>query len=317
MSRTISELTPGQTVYLDETVDGTLQHVPYYYLGLDESGNCIIRRQYAAIQKRLHSEDATVYDGCEADLWLEDETSGFLSRFDNATKMALVFTQIKCNSIATGEIGTIARRCFLLSYTEDGFATAPDEGPSYLSVLQTATGLTGNNARIVYTETLAVVPIWTRSAVSELQFRVVNVSGYAVSSSVTNGNYWLCPALSVAPATIVSDTTEDTIYLLPDTEKTYREVRATLYLGESTKRPKRARLDIEVDNCTSLEMQISNNAKDVNPAWVDISNGGEAVLENTTKETENWEIGVRIAATSGGKGVVHEAVVILTTDEGG
>lgn len=81
MSRTIAELTAGEKVYLDETIDGVLSHVPYIYLGQGESGNCIILREVAAIAKRMHSSNVAVYDGCEADLWLEDEESGYLSRF--------------------------------------------------------------------------------------------------------------------------------------------------------------------------------------------------------------------------------------------
>ena len=164
MSRTIAELTAGEKVYLDETIDGVLSHVPYIYLGQDDSGNCIILREAVAIQKRMHSANVAVYDGCEADVWLEDEDAGYLSRFDAATRAALVSTQIKCNSITTGEIGVIARRCFLLSYTELGYATTPDEGVSYLAALQTATGKTGNNARIAYNSAAAAVGWWLRSA---------------------------------------------------------------------------------------------------------------------------------------------------------
>lgn len=314
MSRTIAELTAGQTVYLDETVNGTVEHVPYFYLGQDESGNCIILRQYAAVKKRMHSTNEAVYDGCEADIWLENEETGFLSRFDTATKMALVSTQIKCNNIATGEIAILARRCFLLSYTEEGYATTPDEGPSYLAALQTATGLTGNSARITYNQALTVVGAWLRSAASESQFRYVDTYGNANSNNASIASFSLRPALSVAPATIVSDETEDTIYLLPDAEKTYREIDATILLGSSILRPKQAKIALEATNCTMLQLEISNNARDANPVWVSIENGGIAELTNQAKESENWELGVRVYAQSGGKAVVSEPVVIIATD---
>ena len=317
MSRTIAELTAGQTVYLDETVNGTVEHVPYFYLGQDESGNCIILRQYAAAQKRMHSTNEAVYDGCEADIWLENEETGFLSRFDTATKMTLVSTQIKCNNIATGEIAILARRCFLLSYTEEGYATTattPDEGPSYFAALETATGLTGNRARTVYNEALTIVYAWLRSAASESQFRCVHSSGTAVIIDASIISYWLRPALSVAPGTIVSDETEDTIYLLPDAEKTYREIDATILLGSSILRPKQAKIVLEATNCTMLQLEISNNARDANPVWVSIENGGIAELTNQAKESENWELGVRVYAQSGGKAVVSEPVVIIATD---
>lgn len=310
MSRTIAELTAGTKIYLDETIDGVLSHVPYIYLGQDESGNCIILREVAAIEKCMHSSNVAVYDGCEADLWLEDEESGYLSRFDAATRAALVSTQIKCNSITTGEIGVIARRCFLLSYTELGYATTPDEGASYLAALQTATGKTGNKALIAYNSSAAAVVWWLRSAFSKTQFRNVNTGGYSNNRSATGTGNWMRPALSVAPATIVSDGTEYTIYLLPDSTKSYREINATVYCGSSTARPKKARAIVPAENCSLLELQISNNAKDDTPVWVSAQNNIAVDLSNTTKATENWELGVKIYAQSGGKALIGEPVVI-------
>lgn len=313
MSRTIAELTAGEKVYLDETVDGELSHVPYIYLGQDESGNCIILREVAAIAKRMHSSNVAVYDGCEADLWLEDEDAGYLSRFDAATRAALVSTQIKCNSITTGEIGVIARRCFLLSYTELGYATTPDEGASYLAALQEATGKTGNNARIAYNSAAAVVNWWLRSENSETQFRIVYTYG-GVGSYDAASAYRLRPALSVAPATIVSDGTEDTIYLLPDSSKLYREIDATIYCGSSTARPKKARAIVPATNCSLFELQISNNAKDDSPIWVPAENNVAVDLSNDTKTTTDWELGVKIYAQSSGKALIGEPVVIVETE---
>lgn len=313
--RTIAELTAGAKIYLDETVDSVLSHVPYIYLGQDDSGNCIILREFAAIQKRMHSTNVAVYDGCEADLWLEDETSGYLSRFDAATRAALVSTQIKCSSITTGEVGIIARRCFLLSYSELGYGTTPDEGQSYLSALQIVTGLTGDNARIAYNSTYAVINWWLRSAASEAQVRYVSVYGYNYSNNASVAGSWLRPALSVAPATLVSDGTEDTIYLLPDSNKTYREVDAIVSVGSSDKRPKRAKVLVEAANCTDLQLWISNNAQDANPVWVGVTNGGTAELSNTAKTTDAWELGVKIYATSGGRAEIGEPVVIAEMEE--
>lgn len=315
MSRTIAELTAGEKVYLDETVDGELSHVPYIYLGQDESGNCIILREVAAIVKRMHSSNVAVYDGCEADLWLEDEDAGYLSRFDAATRAALVSTQIKCNSITTGEIGVIARRCFLLSYTELGYATTPDEGASYLAALQEATGKTGNNARIAYNSAAAEVNWWLRSGNTESQFRIVSAVGGTYGGNASDAGRWMRPALSVAPATIVSDGTEDTIYLLPDSAKTYREVDAVVYVGSSDKRPKRAKALVEAANCTDLQLWVSNNAKDDNPTWVSVANGGTAELSNTAKITDAWELGVKIYAKSGGRAEIGEPVVIAEIEE--
>lgn len=312
MSRTIADLTPGQILYLNETVSDVLSIVPFIYLGQDESGNCIILRQYAAVQKRMHSSNVAVYDGCEADRWLEDEDAGYLSRFDAATNAAMVSTQIKHNDPSLGGVATIARRCFLLSYTNLGYATTPDEGMSFLSALMTAAGTTNaNTARITYNEAQTAVNAWMRSAFSETQFRYVSTSGSAVSSSATSTGYWLRPALSVAPATIVSDETEDTIYLLPDPDKLYREVGAAIYMGESIDRPAKAKLLIDLTNMTDVELYVSNNAKDAAPVWVAAQNGAVADLTNAVKETENWQLGVKVYGRSGGKGIIGEPALIV------
>ena len=312
MSRTIADLTPGQILYLNETVSDVLSIVPHIYLGQDESGNCLILRQYAAIAKRMHSSNVAVYDGCEADLWLEDEDAGYLSRFDAATRAALVSTQIKYNDPSLGDIATIARRCFLLSYTNLGYATTPDEGMSFLPALMTAVGTTtANTARITYNEAQTVVNAWVRSAYSEAQFRYVSTNGNAYGHNASYTGYWLRPALSVAPATIVSDETEDTIYLLPDPDKLYREVGATIYMGESADRPAKAKLLIDLTNLTDVELYVSNNAKDAAPVWVTAQNGAVVDLPNTAKETENWQLGVKVYGRSGGRGVIGEPALMV------
>lgn len=310
MSRTIADLTAGTIIYLDETVDGTLSHVPFIYLGQDDSGNCRILRQYVVAAKKMNSTNETTYDGCLADTWLNNETDGYLSRFDDATRLSFVATQIKINSISTSTVGTIARRCFLLSESEVGNTATPDEGTSILDVLKTVANTTNaNTARIARNESLSAVNCWLRSAASGTQFRYVNYNGHVNSYNATS-TYWLRPALSVAPATIVSDEWEDTIYLLPDSSKLYREIDATIYCGSSTARPKKARAIVPAENCSLLELQISNNAKDDTPVWVSAQNNVAVDLSNTTKTTENWEIGVKIYAQSGGKALIGEPVVI-------
>lgn len=314
MSRTIADLTAGTIIYLDETVDGTLSHVPFIYLGQDDSGNCRILRQYAAVAQKMNSTDEATYDGCLVDTWLNNETDGYLSRFDDATRLSFVATQIKINSISTSTVGTIARRCFLLSESEVGNTTTPDEGTSILDVLKTVANTTNaNTASIAYNESLSAVYWWLRSAASETQCRIVSNVGGVYSGNATDTR-WLRPALSVAPATIVSDQGEDTIYLLPDSSKLYREIDATIYCGSSTARPKKARAIVPATNCSLFELQISNNAKDDSPIWVSAENNVAIDLSNDTKTTSDWELGVKIYAQSSGKALIGEPVVIVETE---
>lgn len=301
MSRTIADLTPGTIVWLDETISGETIHKPYYYLGLDESGNARLLRQYAAVQRRMHSSNVASYDGCEADLWLEDATNGFLARFDAATLAALQNTAIKYvdyNQSETAQVISIARRCFLLSYSEEGYGndTAGNEGQSYLDALKAATGKTdANQARIGYNEAGSAVLVWCRSASSAAYFRGVYSYGGAGYDAASYGSSWLRPALSVAPATSVSDVGADVIFLLPDGRKTYWGIEASMSLGKTAKRPKKCKLTVPHDSFTVLETQVCNNYGDASPTWVNCADGGVATF-GTTKTAQDWELGVKIHA---------------------
>lgn len=302
MSRTIADLTAGTLIYIDETISGAVVHKPYIYLGLDESGKARVLRQYAAVQRRMNGTDVASYDGCEADLWLNNTDTGFLSRFDAATLDAIVNTEIKYvdynQSVdGTAQILSIARRCFLMGYTEEGYGTwAGDDGKSYLAALQAFTGKTGNNARITYNESGAIVFAWMRSASTTRHFRIVRTDGTANQS---NGMYsyteWLRPVLSVAPATPVSDEGAGAIFLLPEGRKTYWGIETTMSLGVAASRPARAKLFIPHDSFTVINAEVCNNYADAAPTWVPCAEGQVATL-GTTKTAEDWELGIKIHA---------------------
>ena len=311
-SRYISQLTPGCAVYVDE--NGV--HTPYIYLGLDGSGNARLLRHYAVVAKRMHSANVAHYDGCEADLWMEDEQTGFLSRFDAATINALEPTTICMSDYTLNEGGTveypeITRRCMALSYKELGYGGSETD-VSFLAALQTYYDTTNaNTARIGRSSDETAVSWWMRSGFSASQFRYVYNLG-ASFSNATYGGYWQRPAISVAPATIVSDEGADSIFLLPEGRRTYWEINATALLGSSAQRPKKAKLMIAETSITEATYQVSNNAKDANPVWVNCQNGGVCDLANTSKETTDYELGVKIhAKASVYNGHVGEPVLIV------
>lgn len=316
MAQAITNLTAGTSVWIDEYVDGSQTPVEYIYLGTSSTGTAVLLRKLAALQKRMHNENLAQYAGCEADLWLENEETGWLSRYNEATRNALESTEILYADGVNGDIPQIARRCFLFSYTELGYATEPDEGTSYLSALMTANNATNaNTARICYNDASTAVYWWLRSASSSTQFRFVGTNGGASAGNATNAGNWMRPALSVAAATLVSDDSEETIYLMPDENKMYREVSAVVKIGTSAKRPKKAKIVVDVENVTYTEFAVSNNAGDENPVWVPIENGGVAEFDNTAKETDEWVLGVKMYAQSGGKAILGEPVLVAEMEE--
>lgn len=73
MSRTIKDLSEGQIIHLNETVDNQITYyVPYIYLGLDEIGNAIILRKELADYRRMNNVNIADYIGCEMDLYLNN-----------------------------------------------------------------------------------------------------------------------------------------------------------------------------------------------------------------------------------------------------
>ena len=313
MSRYIADLTPGVAVYLDE--NGV--HVPWIFLGLDNSGNARLLRHYAVTTRRMHSSNVAHYDGCEADLWMENEQTGFLSRFDAATINALEPTTICMSDYTLNEGGTveypeITRRCMALSHKELGCGGSETD-KSFLAALQTYYSTTNaNTARIGRSSDETAVYWWMRSGYSASLFRIVLSNGYANNDNASSGGLWQRPAISVAPATIVSDEGADSIFLLPEGRRTYWEINATALLGSSAQRPKKAKLMIAETSITEAEYQVSNNAKDAAPVWVNCQNGGVCELANTAKETDAYELGVKIHAKSGvHTGHVGEPVLIV------
>lgn len=305
MSRTLADLTAGTLIYVDESVDGETEHTPYIYLGVDDNGNARLLREYAVIAKRMNATNVASYAGCEMDMWLEDDTNGFLSRFDAATLNALVQTAIKYvdytqSADGTAQVLQISRRCFLLSYSEEGYGNDPagNEGSSFLPALKAFTGLTNDNqARITYSETNGqAVYAWMRSAYSASNFRYVGTGGNASSGNASGTSVWPRPALSVAPATIVSDEGADVIFLLPDGRRTTWNVNVAFSLGESTERPAEAKVELGEVGITASSIDVCNNYGDATPAWVRCDETGYAELPNETKETTDWNIGIRISA---------------------
>ena len=316
MSRIISDLIPGDVLYLDENSE----HTPYIYLGLDESGNARILRQYCVTTKRMHSSNVASYNGCEMDSYLENESTGFLSRFDADTINALqntsiTYTDYNQSSDGTVQYLTIARRCFLLSYSELGYGGTA-EGKSYLDALQTFTGKTGNNARIAYTPNGTAQNWWQRSAYSASQFRFVYTNGNSYSGNATSTGNCFRPALSVAPATPVSEQGEETVFLLPDGRRTYWGIDAICKCGTTSLRPKTAKLIVSEHGVSNSSYHVTNNAEDSEPIWYQIVNGGVAQIPNDTKESEDWELAIKVSAQGGTKDTyIGQPILIIDTED--
>lgn len=317
MARKISTIDISTTaLQYEETIDSVTSTFAYWPLAKDAVGNVLLLRELVAEPSRgiNTTNDSTYADG-GADTWLNNTESGYISRFDAAMQACIISYSIPIKPDGASEVTTIARQIFLLSETEVGGSNTLGEGKSYLSAFLAHAGTTNAlAARIAYNSAGTACDWWLRSAAGATQSRRVIYNNGSVGSNGSSALYCLRPAFWVSADTLVSDETEDTIYILPDAAKTYRELEFVAQLGSSQNRPKKAKVMVDITNATESSIWISNNAKDDSPVWVTCENGGVVELPNTVKTTDNWELGVKIYAKSGGRATVGEPALIVEVD---
>lgn len=312
MARKIETISLDEVLYYDETIGGVKTTVRYLPLRKDADG-VVLLRDTVLDGRRINAANDATYIGSEMDQWLNDAAAGYLSYFDDKMRAAIIPTTIKVKPPDADTAQEIARSVYLLSESEVGSGAAA-EGDSMLDALKAHKGVTdADKARIALNSAGTASGWWLRSAGSASQMRFVYSNGYVGSFNASGSG---CPRLAfkVANATMVSDGTEDTIYILPGAGRLYREMQFTAYCGQTDKRPKKARVQVDITNATTYDMYVSNNAKDANPTWVACAPDQVVALGNTAKETDKWEIGVKVYAQSGGRATCSEPVVIVETE---
>lgn len=320
MSRTLSELSPGTIVWCNTTLSGSDAATPFIVMGNSQQENSVlIMPQYVYETYRMEPQNVVdTYNGSDMDTYLTstDDTGYRMKYLSEAFRNILVSTTIEAYVISSDTTITMSRDIFLASETEvvaSGVAHA--EGISYLPALKTATGETSdNNARKAYNTAGAAQSWWLRTPNSTSQFRGVYNSGYVYGYDATNG-YYVRPLYSVAPATLVSDAGAETIYLFPDETAPYRELDVEIGMGESAKRPKKARVITAVTKATESSIKVANNFGDTNPTWETVAADGTVTFANTIKTTDSWELGVKIYAKSQDKAEATEPAMIVETEE--
>lgn len=311
MSRTIMDLNLGTEVWLHETIGGAEETVPYILVRKDSQGGVLLRKTCSE-KKRMNPTNTVVYDGCEADVYLNDSETGFLSRFP-----AGELTCFQSRSISTFEYGdaearSISRRCYLLSYGDVFSAVAynlePETGILY-TLMDYNNTFDANDSRIATLEGSAVY-WWLRSPYSTARFYDVYSNGSSDSSVASYAGNALRPALNVAPATIVSDEGADKIYLI--TTGVTRTVGFKAKVRELNNRPAKAIVRFTANNLNNISVQLTNNYGDATPVWVDATAMTEITFNNTTKETEKWQLGIKCYGETTGYGYFDEPYVFFT-----
>lgn len=309
MARPISDIELNEVLHYEETINGVKQTVAYWPIRKDADGVVLLRKNALdKAQQMNRTNDATYIDSL-MDTWLNDAGAGYLSYFDEKMRACIIPSTVKIKPYNSDVVTEIVREAYLLSESE--VTNGGVEGESILPMLKVHSGQTGDsNARIAVNSTGNKAFWWLLSAYSAQQFWIVTNEGYTVAINATS-TYAPRPVFKVANATLVSDKTADTIYILPDASKPYRDLSFTAFLGGAVKRPKRAKVQVSVTGAAKQSIQISNNAKDVNPAWVPCGVDEVVELPNAAKTTDLWELGVKISAQGEGRVTCGEPVAIV------
>ena len=309
MARPISEIDLTEVLHYTETISGVTQTVAYWPIRKDADGVVLLRKNVLDEQRKMSTTDEATYINNLVDTWLNDETAGYLSYFDEKMRACIISSSVKIKPYNSDVVTEIARQVYLLS--EDEVTTGGVEGDSILPMLKAHTGETSDNdARKAYNANGSAVAWWLRDAVNPNQFHYVYSFG-DIGTYNADGVISVRPVFKVANNTLVSDKTADTIYILPDASAPYRELRFTAFLGGAAKRPKRAKVQVSFTGASAQTIQISNNAKDANPAWVTCNVDEVVELPNAEKITDLWELGVKIYAKGEGRVTCGEPVAIV------
>lgn len=310
MSRTIKDLDLGTSIFIDE--NGT----PKEYILITKSADgCIVLRANCYGARRINATNTAVYEGSEMDLWLENEETGFMSLFTAQQKMAFVARSRPTYTYGDTECHYINRRAFLLTYGELFLST-----PTALEPLSSIVPplmlwkhtMDANAARIATDEANHAVIWWESSPFSASAMCSVYANGTSNYYVATNAGVWARPALNVSQDTIVSDEGASTIYLMPS--QGYREVSFRAKVSELETRPIKAIIDYTATNLYDVAVEVCNNYGDNNPAWVAATSGQEVSLTNATKQTENWQVGIRCYGKSASYGYFEEPIIKLEVE---
>ena len=290
MSRTIADLPLGSVVVLLENGVNT----NYILVNKDANGCELLRELALDTNRRMNSTNTTVYETSEMDAYLNNTETGFLSLFNAATLSAISARSISTFTFGDTEAHYISRRCYLPSYGAM-FRTSPtglEPDASYLWALSDCKKtFDSNQMRIAKKADESAVSWWLRSPYSAAIFYHVLSNGTSSTNNATVA-YAVRPALNVAPTTIVSDEGADKIYLLPSERAHTLEFKGMV--GETNQRPTFGCAHVLGTNVNGIVIKATNNYGDTVPVWQTVQNGAQFEFTNTTKETENWQVGIHV-----------------------
>lgn len=303
---TNNSIADGVYISIKETIDGVETNVPYrvhgHNLHENSEDSVMLVRQYAPVSRSMHSENTTIYEGCEMDTWLNET---WVQRYSAEMLACMLTANIKILT-AENEAYGIARKIFIPSFSEWGYTGGVVDG---LASPYTTT----NEKRKVYSESGSAVITWLRSRYSVAQYRCVITHGSAGNSNATYGGYWALPAFDLPSSLSVADTAnDDGSYNLIVPDVALPGVDFSIKVDESATQYDAVKVSIAVEGATEQHLYVCNNYLDDAPTWEDATSGTAHAFTNATKTADTWALGVRVHAIGEQTVTVHEPFIMWT-----
>lgn len=323
MSQLITALPVSSLIKIPETVGGVTVSRPYVILCQAPSNpygtdRVLVERYWAtgSTLGRWNSTNTAIkYDDSELNSFFGNE---WQQRFAADVLSCIATSTVPCYSTAEATSYTISAKFFAPTPHDEGRNFASVVDPSQLiDYVAPFDGFDDNGVSIKNSTWSAVY--WTRLIGSNPVGREGNLNHkfYVSGSDSWNKVLRVRPCCNILASTLVSDEPDEDGYysLIPDPTDPYIYVRFDASLGTVSKTPLKIRVDLTTEgNPEITSLQVCNNYGDTEPTWETMTLGEAYTFTNTTKETANWEIGVKVVARGENAIRVYEPFAIVQTE---
>lgn len=326
MSQPITNLSEGTFIKLQETVDGNTLNIPYIIRakGTDNPYGSDKVFVFRSLLHKIGSWNTTnTYIEYGNSLIHNKLQTEWKNRYSTSVLSAIATSTVPCWSAVLDETYTVSTQFFIPTPGDYGLEN------NQLSVVDPSTKLNtvSNYIKDVDDGTISgggdtrYVGQYTRLCSSSAPLGRngnTNTFGFGEASFHRNANEkpsLICCNI-LATALVSDEPDEDGYYaLIPDPDDPYLYVRFHCSLGTVDDMPLKVRVDLTTEGDPEItSLQVCNNYGDETPTWENMTVGAKHTFVNTTKTSNNWEIGVKVEARGENTIRVYEPFAIIQTE---
>lgn len=321
MSQPITNLPVGAIIKIAETFEGTYASRPWVILATGATnpyGNdkvFVIRKEVPALPKITWGVGVTRYDQSLLDSHFANE---WRNRFSAETLACIAQSTVVCYEESASETYTIGRQFFAPTPHELGGENQYTNDPTQkLADIGVASANIDGGLSIADN----MAPHYRTRLFSSQQAKAIYFNNRykfnAGSQGSSSAEIYLRPCCNILSTALVSDEPDEDGYyaLIPDPDNPYLYVRFHCSLGTVDDMPLKVRVDLTTEgNPEITSLQVCNNYGDETPTWENMTVGEKHTFTNTTKTSDNWEIGVKVEARGENTIRVYEPFAIVQTE---